>query len=104
VRRPSIENVDGKSAFTQALDAKQRAIYSLRTTLEAAESMSRELLLVAVLFFINFELIDLGTNSWQPHLKGAGSLMMLLSQVERASHTSMSQRILFDVVISDCFM
>ncbi|OIW32301.1 hypothetical protein CONLIGDRAFT_553663, partial [Coniochaeta ligniaria NRRL 30616] len=102
--RSASKDSQGKSALTQALHAKQAAIQHLRFALDDAKSMSRELLLAAVLFFINFELIDLGASDWQPHLRGAGRLMMLLSQVDGNSHMTESQRILFDVVISDCFI
>lgn len=94
----------GQSALTQALNAKQQAIHHLRIALANAEYIGRELLLAAVLFFINFELIDLGASDWQPHLRGAGRIMMLLSQVDADDNIPKSQRILFDIVISDCFM
>lgn len=94
----------GNTALTQALDAKQRAIQNLRVTLQNPDSVSREVLLVAILFFINFELIDVGTRDWRPHLEGAGKLMALLSQVGSARTTPVSYNVLFDIVISDCFM
>lgn len=92
-----------KTALTNALAAKHRAICSLRTALAQPDDGNREVILAAILFFINFELIDVGNGGWQPHLRGAGRLMALLGQVQR-SGSQMANGLLFDVVISDCLM
>ena len=92
-----------KTTLTDALAAKHRAICSLRPALEDPDSGNREIILAAILFFINFELIDVGNDGWQPHLRGAGRVMALLSQAE-ASTNHKANRLLFDVVISDCLM
>lgn len=104
-----VTNPDGpvdqlsKTALTNALAAKHRAICSLRLALDQPDPGNREVILTAILFFINFELIDVGNGGWQPHLRGAGRLMALIGQVQR-SRSLLANRLLFDVVISDCLM
>lgn len=92
-----------KTALTNALAAKHRAICSLRSVLDRPDPENREIILTAILFFINFELIDVGNGGWQPHLRGAGRLMALLGQAQRTNNRP-ETRLLFDVVISDCLM
>lgn len=64
-----------------------------------------EAVLGAMLFFINFELIDIGKNTgtsgWRRHLESAGKLMALLVP---ATNDSAASRALRDFVLSDCLM
>jgi hypothetical protein len=93
-----------RQAFLDALSEKQRAIGQMRAVIENLDSVGGELALIAVLFFVNFELLDLGkTGWWKAHLLGASRLISLLQGSSRRHARSASTRLL-DYVLSDFFM
>ena len=67
-----------------ALAAKQRALYLLRSALANATSIDMDVILAVVLLFIEFELIDSGRDNWKYHVNGARTIIKTLY----TSHTS----------------
>lgn len=100
-----LRTTDGLSrqAFLDSLVAKERAIRELRVVLQNPEAADSGVLLAAVLFFVNFELIDLGREGWKKHLQGARRILNLL--IPEPDQTMIASRtVLHDCVISDFVM
>jgi hypothetical protein len=95
------DGVWGK-AFVDALTAKQKAIRYLRLALERVDAVGSDVLLAAVLFFINFELIHVGKSVWKTHLNGAIKLMTPRGVGEATAGAPSS--VLRDCVVTDCLM
>ena len=100
-----LRTTDGVSrrAFLDSLVAKQKAIRDLRVVLQSPEKADSGVLLAAVLFFVNFELIDLGRGGWKTHLHGARRILNLLIP-EDDPGKSASRTVLHDCIISDFVM
>ncbi|KAF2746187.1 hypothetical protein M011DRAFT_468677 [Sporormia fimetaria CBS 119925] len=64
--------------YTDALVAKQQALASLAKFITAVDPVNFDLVLGAVLLFINYDLIESGKEQWKPHLEGARKLISLL--------------------------
>lgn len=92
-----------RRAFLDSLVAKQKAIRDLRVVLQSPEKADSGVLLAAVLFFVNFELIDLGRGGWKTHLHGARRILNLLIP-EDGPGRSASRTVLHDCIISDFVM
>ncbi|KAK2468208.1 hypothetical protein H9L39_19854, partial [Fusarium oxysporum f. sp. albedinis] len=93
-----------RQALIDALTAKQKAMSHLREVLDTLDPTGSEVALVAMDFFIKFDMIDLdklGNQSWRAHLEGATSIMTLLNP---DSNTDASSRMLRDRVITDSFI
>lgn len=97
-----LRSTDGISrrAFLDSLVAKQKAIRDLRAVLQNPESADGGVLLAAVLFFVNFELIDLGRSGWQTHLHGACRILNLLTPESDLAKVR-SRTALQDCIVSD---
>lgn len=92
-----------RRAFVDALAAKVTAIRELRVALGRMDAVGSDVVLAAVLFFVNFELILPGTTAWKMHLDGALKIMAPLKFDDELSvGTSRSQ--LRDCVVTDCLM
>ncbi|KAF6528015.1 hypothetical protein HZS61_008317 [Fusarium oxysporum f. sp. conglutinans] len=97
-------DLTAQQALIDALTAKQKAMNHLREVLDTVDPTGSEMALVAMNFFIKFDLIDLdklGNQSWRAHLEGATSIMTLLNP---DSNTDASSRMLRDRVITDSFI
>ncbi|KAI3570552.1 fungal-specific transcription factor domain-containing protein [Fusarium oxysporum f. sp. albedinis] len=97
-------DLTAQQALIDALTAKQKAMNHLREVLDTLDPTGSEVALVAMNFFIKFDLIDLdklGNQSWRAHLEGATSIMTLLNP---DSNTDASSRMLRDRVITDSFI
>ncbi|KUI54485.1 Acriflavine sensitivity control protein acr-2 [Cytospora mali] len=92
--------------LVDALAAKGRAYRLLRQALDHLDVLSRPIVFIAVVFFINFDLIDSGRGSWKTHIEAAGKLIASIQQsvsapaVASAIPPSVAQ--LADIVIADC--
>ncbi|KAI1456237.1 fungal-specific transcription factor domain-containing protein [Annulohypoxylon moriforme] len=72
-------------ALVDALRARHKAIKSLQTTLEQlrarddvdVDDVQKDALLAAVLFFVNFALVDSGKGGWRAHMGFVGKLLSL---------------------------
>ncbi|KAI1468321.1 fungal-specific transcription factor domain-containing protein [Daldinia caldariorum] len=77
--RPAAES------FVDALRARHRAIKSLQDVIEhykvqddvENDDAGRDALLAAVLFFVNFSLIDSGKGGWRAHMNFVGTLLRM---------------------------
>lgn len=84
-----------------ALAAKGRAIRLLRQALEQLDDVkNKPIIMIAVAFFINFDLIDSGRGHWKTHIEAAGSLIASIQGLSRSLSPSVAQ--LADSVVADC--
>lgn len=81
-----------------ALTAKQKALRLLHGAVQNIESVGSDVVLAAILFFINVELIESGKHGWKAHLEGAGRIMAYLPPADPSNEA------LMDYILSDCFM
>lgn len=87
--------------LADALLARGTAYRLLRGALSNLGVAShRAIVMIAVVFFINFDLIDSGQGSWMPHMKAAGNLVSSLRNLEGDIPPFITQ--LADVVVADC--
>ena len=89
-----------QTQLIDALAAKGRAFRLLRHALDHLEDASQPMVFIAVVFFINFDLIDSGRGSWKTHIQAAGRLIASIQSRATAIPPSVAQ--LADVVIADC--
>lgn len=84
-----------------ALAAKDRAYRLLRSALDNLDSANKPMVLLAVVFFINFDLIDSGRGNWMTHLEAAGKL---ISSITTSLGADLPPAVaqLADVVVADC--
>ncbi|CRK31837.1 hypothetical protein BN1723_014567 [Verticillium longisporum] len=87
-----------RRALMDSLVAKQKALGLLDEALQNMDNMGSDVILAAVLFFINVELIESGKHGWKAHLEGAGRIMAFLPPAES------STEFLRDYILSDCFI
>ncbi|KAI1099444.1 fungal-specific transcription factor domain-containing protein [Jackrogersella minutella] len=72
-------------ALVDALRARHRAVKSLQTAIERqrdpnnaeVDDREKDALLAAVLFFVNFALIDSGKSDWRSHMNFVGKLLSM---------------------------
>lgn len=81
-----------------ALVAKQRALQLMPAAIENIDTMGSDIVLAAVLFLINIELMESGQHGWRPHLLGACQIMMLIQP------TTVLNQTVRDYIFSDCFV
>lgn len=91
-----------RKAFLDSLVAKQRAFHLLQVALKNPDQ-DGGVLLAAVLFFVNFELIDLGKDVWLHHMHYACRILSVLAQREDSDRFA-SRTVLFDCIVSDFVM
>ncbi|EOD45031.1 putative acriflavine sensitivity control protein acr-2 protein [Neofusicoccum parvum UCRNP2] len=101
--QPALSVNDQSTRFYRdALVAKHKAIQLLRHSLEHVDTVNRDVLLAAVLLFVNFDLVNSGKEDWKVHVEGARRLIegFDLSGDDVKSSTMMGT--LRDFVIADC--
>ena len=64
--------------YNDALAAKQRALYLLRSALTNLATVDIDVILAVVLLFVEFELIDSGRDNWRYHINGARAIIEAL--------------------------
>ncbi|EQL01989.1 acriflavine sensitivity control protein acr-2 [Ophiocordyceps sinensis CO18] len=74
---PGVED-SSRYAHQHALAAKHKALSLMRDAVQHIDFASADVVLAAVVFLINLELIDSGKHGWKAHLKGAGKILSLL--------------------------
>lgn len=77
---PSLKQTE---SYSSALAAKQKALVLLRSALSNPTSMDVDVILAAVLLFIELELLDSGRDNWRHHINGARTI------IEKFCHPSM---------------
>ncbi|KAL1853240.1 hypothetical protein VTK73DRAFT_9050 [Phialemonium thermophilum] len=93
-----------------AFSARASAIRLLRHALNHIDESNRQAILAAVVFFVNFDLIDSGRGGWKTHLDAAGTLVRTLcpggvdaaGPQRGANSFDLAMAQLGDVVIADC--
>lgn len=68
-----------KSSYADALLAKQQALALLAQSVASVNESNIDLILVVILMFINYALIESGQDKWKVHMEGARKLIQLLS-------------------------
>ena len=89
-------------SHNDALAAKQRALYLLKSALTSKASVDIDVTLAVVLLFIEFELIDSGRDDWRYHIKGARTIIETLCGSNISTQTAMSP--LRSCLISNCLV
>ncbi|KAL2690041.1 hypothetical protein Neosp_004109 [[Neocosmospora] mangrovei] len=87
-----------RNLLMDALEAKHQVLRMLPSALQSIESIGGDIVLAAILFLINVELIESGKHNWKAHFDGAGRIMKLLGPVSDVDES------LRDYIVSDCFM
>ncbi|KAG5664847.1 hypothetical protein KAF25_008581 [Fusarium avenaceum] len=98
----SLESLDRglgpRNLLMDALEAKHQVLRMLPSALQSIESIGGDIVLAAILFLINVELIESGKHNWKAHFDGAGKIMKLLGPVSDVDES------LRDYIVSDCFI
>lgn len=88
--------------LVDALTAKGQAYRLLRRALENLAAADKPIAVVAVVFFINFDLIESGRGSWKTHIEAAGNLLKSIHAMEIKNQIPPSIAKLADIVVADC--
>ncbi|CAM1509496.1 Fc.00g032350.m01.CDS01 [Cosmosporella sp. VM-42] len=97
-RIQSPHNPDASRALVDALIAKQAALRLLSKAINDVGSVDADVILAAILFFVNIELIESGKEAWMAHLEGA---MRFMAALKPAADSTTALR---DYVMSDCLI
>lgn len=90
-----------RQELADALAARGRAYRLLRQALaNLGVASQRAVVMIAVVFFINFDLIDSGQGSWMPHIKAAGKLVASIQNMIDDIPPFLTR--LADLVVADC--
>lgn len=81
--RPISPSLKQTESYSSALAAKQKALVLLRSALSNPTSMDVDVILAAVLLFIELEILDSGRDNWRHHINGARTI------IEKFCHPSM---------------
>lgn len=88
--------------LVDALTAKGHAYRLLRRGLDNLAAVDKPIAMVAVVFFINFDLIESGRGSWKTHMEAAGNLLKSIHAMEIRKQIPPSIAKLADIVVADC--
>lgn len=88
--------------LVDALTAKGKAYRLLRRALDNLAAVDKPIAVVAVVFFINFDLIESGRGSWKTHIEAAGNLLRSIHAMEIRNQIPPSIAKLADIVVADC--
>ncbi|KAF2818678.1 hypothetical protein CC86DRAFT_308860 [Ophiobolus disseminans] len=69
-----------KSSFRDALVAKQQALSLLAQSVATVDESNIDLILVTILLFVNYALVESGRDKWRVHMDGALRLIRLLGE------------------------
>lgn len=90
-----------KSSYKDALVAKQQALSLLAQNVASVDKSNIDLVLVTILMFINYALVESGRDKWKVHLDGAFRLVQLLGKppyIQRPM-SRLRQTILSDLLV-----
>ncbi|KAF3766895.1 hypothetical protein M406DRAFT_89512 [Cryphonectria parasitica EP155] len=93
--------VPHQQQLVDALTAKGRAYHLLRQALDHLDPANRPIIMIAVVFFINFDLIESGRGKWKTHIQAAGKLLNSIQSLGSAGLPSGVAK-LADIVVADC--
>lgn len=69
-----------KSSLRDALVAKQQALSLLAQSVAAINESNIDMILVTILLFVNYALVESGRDKWRVHMDGAHRLIKLLGE------------------------
>lgn len=69
-----------KSSYRDALVAKQQALSLLAQSVAAVNESNIDIILVTILMFVNYALVESGRDKWKTHMDGALQLIRLLGE------------------------
>lgn len=91
-----------RESYYDALAAKQRALFLLKSALDSTASAHVDVILAVVLLFVEFELLDSGRDNWRYHINGARTIIETLCGSNMSRQTAMSP--LRSCLISNCLV
>lgn len=94
--------LDYHKELVDALTAKGHAYRLLRAALDNLAAVDKPIAMVAVVFFINFDLIESGRGSWKTHVEAAGNLLKSIHAMEIRKQIPPRIAKLADIVVADC--
>ncbi|KAL5115640.1 hypothetical protein ACEQ8H_006439 [Pleosporales sp. CAS-2024a] len=71
-----------ESSYKDALVAKQQALSLLARNVATVDPSNIDLILVTILLFVNYALVESGRDKWRVHMEGAWQLIRLLGEPE----------------------
>ncbi|KAF2201596.1 hypothetical protein GQ43DRAFT_371055 [Delitschia confertaspora ATCC 74209] len=84
-----------QSSYRDALLSKQAGLSLLSQSVEVVNQWNFDIILAAVILFINYDLIESGKDSWKVHFQGARKLISLLGDARglgiQTQHLPMSK-------------
>ncbi|CAN9459793.1 unnamed protein product [Alternaria alternata] len=69
-----------KSSYRDALVAKQQALSLLAKSVTSVNTSNIDLILITILLFVNYALVESGRDKWKVHMDGALKLIKLLGE------------------------
>lgn len=90
-----------KSSYHDALVAKQQALSLMAKSVASVNSSNIDMILVAILLFVNYDLIESGRDKWKVHMEGARKLINLLGTpaFEQRPMSKLRQYVLSDLLM-----
>ncbi|KAK4120211.1 hypothetical protein N657DRAFT_636679 [Parathielavia appendiculata] len=98
---PNDHQAGAAPELIDALVAKDKAIRLLRAAVDGVTPESRAMVLAAIVFLVNLDLIDSGKGGWQIHMEAASALMPFLLR-DPMSRLDPSLRACVDAIAADC--
>ncbi|KAF2126747.1 hypothetical protein P153DRAFT_377715 [Dothidotthia symphoricarpi CBS 119687] len=87
-----------KSSYRDALVAKQQALALLAQNVATVNESNIDLILITILMFVNYALVESGRDKWKVHMEGAQKLIMLLGEPPYLQHSMSRLRL---TILSD---
>jgi hypothetical protein len=94
-----------KSSYRDALVAKQQALGLLAKSVSSVNTSNIDLILVTILLFVNYALVESGRDKWKVHMDGALKLIKLLGEppylqrpMSRLRQTILSDLLVFHIL------
>lgn len=85
-------------ASLHAFQAKQRSLALLQKMIQSIQCYDLTIILSAILYSINVELIESGKYGWKAHLQGAGEIFMHLLSAEQTKE-ALGKFVISDLVV-----
>ncbi|KAL1870179.1 hypothetical protein Daus18300_005243 [Diaporthe australafricana] len=88
--------------LVDTLTTRGQAYRLLRRALDNLAAIDKPVAMVAVVFFINIDLIESGRGSWKTHVEAAGKLLKSIHAMEIRKQIPPTVAKLADIVVADC--
>jgi hypothetical protein len=94
-----------KSSYRDALVAKQQALSLLAQSVASVNASNIDVILITILLFVNYALVESGRDKWKVHMEGALKLIKLLGEppyiqrpMSRLRQTILSDFLVFHIL------